>query len=144
MTKSFGCFGIGIMCHSGVTCLTHKLLLSLSCDTIKNNQLSVLVYYKAEVSENVHVTLNNNHSLIRNITPYLFIIWIIVALRSVAFFVTDFEQYNWSTKCFQNRIFSAVVTFQMHVRVSCNGKIRNVAADLNNIDMSMYLKIPKW
>jgi hypothetical protein len=74
MTKSSGCIGIRMMCPSGVTCLTHNLLLSLSCDTIKNNQLSVLVYYKAEVSESVHVTLNNNHSLIRNITPYLFII----------------------------------------------------------------------
>ena len=56
MTKSSGCIGIRIMCLSGVTCLTHKLLLSSSCDTIKNNQLSVLVYYNAEVSENVHVT----------------------------------------------------------------------------------------
>jgi hypothetical protein len=114
MTKSFGCFGIRIMCLSGVTCLTHKLLLSLSYDTIKDNQLSVLIYYKAEVSGSVHVTLNNNHSLIRNITPYLFIIWISVALRSVALFFTDFEQYNWGTKCFLNRILPAVHVVTCH------------------------------
>jgi hypothetical protein len=36
----------------------------LSYDTIKNNQLSVLIYYKVEDFGSVHVTLNNNHSLI--------------------------------------------------------------------------------
>jgi hypothetical protein len=112
MTKSSVCFWIWIMCLSGVTCLMRKLLLSLSCDTI--NKISVLVYYKAADSGSVHVTLNNNHSLIRNSTPYLFIIWIIVALRSVALFVTDFEQYNWGTKCFQNRILPAVHVVMFH------------------------------
>ena len=74
MTKSSGCIGIRIMCPKRGDMSYTQTVVSLSYDTIKNNQLSVLVYYKAEVSENVHVTLNNNHSLIRNITPYLFII----------------------------------------------------------------------
>ena len=146
MTKSSVCFWIWIMCFSVVTCLMRKLLLSLSCDTIKNNQLSVLVYYKAEVSENVHVTLNNNHSLIRNITPYLFIIWISVALRSVALFFTDFEQYNWGTKCFLNRILPLYMLWRSSHTciISRNGKVRNVTAGLSNIDMSVSLKMPKW